>query len=412
MLVEAPVSVLRVEAQGLEEPERRPAMGQHPGLRHDLVVLGVRPRVPRDPAPDAVLGDAGSAILHDRADRDVEPSAGSRRAGGRQVADRSAVRASGGVLEVGDQLHRPDLGCARHAPAREQRAEDVPEGAPLPELGRDGRGQLPHRLEPLRLEHLAPPNRPDARHPSEIVPQQIHDHRVLGALLDRTAQPRADRLVLREPATARRGALHRLGRDRAPVDPEEQLRGGREDAVPAEVEVRRVGTALRVAEVAIEALRVAGDAGAEPEREVDLIGVARRDVVMDPLDRGVVRLAIDRRSPGACRWRRRLVRRSRERRFLARLEQGEPCERELGERIGFGPRPDPQRRVEARSCFVGHHPGDPEPPSRGRLRGVHDAGYLRRSACFQHADRLHQAEARLGAAQVVEARLDHALHDT
>src|SRR5439155_16329065 len=118
-------------------------------------------------------------------------------------------------------------------------------------------------------------------------------------------------------------------RDRAPVDPEEQLRGGREDAVPTEVEVRRVGTALRVAEVAVEALRVAGDAGTESEREVDLIGVARRDVFMDPPDRRVVRPAIDRRSPGARRWGRRLVGRGRERGLLARLEQREPCEREL-----------------------------------------------------------------------------------
>ena len=133
---------------------------------------------------------------------------------------------------------------------------------------------------------------------------------------------------------------------------------------------------------------------------------------MDPLDRRVVCLAADRRGPDARRWRRRLLRRGRERGLLSRLEQREPCERQLGERITLGPGPDPQRRVETRRCLVGHHPGDPEPPSCGGLGGVHDGGDLRRSACFEHADRLHQAEARLGAAQVVEARLDHARHDT
>ena len=180
----------------------------------------------------------------------------------------------------------------------------------------------------------------------------------------------------------------------------------------AEVEVRRVGTALGVAEVAVEAL--GSPATVARRRSVKLtwyVSPAAMCSWIPAIAASYVSRSIegtqapdgggDGSSGGG-----------RQGRFLASLEQGEPREWEIGERIAVGRRPDPQRRVETRRCLVGHHPGHPEPARRGRLGGVDHGGHLRRSACFQHADRLHQPEARLGAAQVVEARLDHAGHDT
>ena len=87
-----------------------------------------------------------------------------------------------------------------------------------------------------------------------------------------------------------RGAVPFIGfvAIRSPVDPEEQLGGGRQDTEPAGVEIAGVGAPLREAKVPVQPPRVAVDAGAQPQREVDLVGVAGRDVLVDPADRRVV----------------------------------------------------------------------------------------------------------------------------
>ena len=91
---------------------------------------------------------------------------------------------------------------------------------------RHGRRELPDGLEALRLEHLGPPDRAGLRDPTEVVAEQVDDHRVLGAVLHGGGEPLADRVVLREPATPRRRALHRARGERVAVQTEEQLRRG------------------------------------------------------------------------------------------------------------------------------------------------------------------------------------------
>ena len=110
-------------------------------------------------------------------------------------------------------------------------------------------------------------------------------------------EPLALGVVLRGPATSRRGALHRSRGQPVAVQPEEQLRRRGHDAVAARVQVRAVGAALRVAEVAVETPLVAFDDRAQPERVVHLIRVARGDVLADLRDRQVVAGAVDGRHP-------------------------------------------------------------------------------------------------------------------
>ena len=92
--------------QCFEQSERRPARGQDPRLRHDLVVFGAGARVPGDAAADAVLGPAAPRILDDGADGDVEPRARPRGARGSEVAHAPAVDAARRILELGDDRHR------------------------------------------------------------------------------------------------------------------------------------------------------------------------------------------------------------------------------------------------------------------------------------------------------------------
>ena len=100
-------------------------------------------------------------------------------------------------------------------------------------------------------------------------------------ILDRPLQPVADRVVLRGEAAARRGPFHRPGLEHVAVDPEEQLRGCREHADAARVEVGAVGASLGEAEIAVQPARLAFQASSQPEGVVDLVRLARRDVLVD-----------------------------------------------------------------------------------------------------------------------------------
>ena len=169
---------------------------------------------------------------------------------------------------------------------------------------------------------------------------------------------------------ARRGALHRPGHDRAVAELEEQLGRGGEHAVAAEVEVRRVRAALRVAEVAVEASRVALHAGAQAHRVVDLVRLAGGDQLVDPptaasyRSRGVVGAHVpSRRPPGppSSRGSGRVV-------SSARSNIANHAERQRGERVLGVTGADHEGGVEAGRGLVAHEPGDPQtalrPPPR------------------------------------------------
>ena len=77
-----------------------------------------------------------------------------------------------------------------------------------------------HGLVGLHLHQRRHVHRPRLAHHRQVVAEQVDDHQVLGAGLGVGGQPDAQRLVLLGRATARRGALDRLGLER-PVGPDE-----------------------------------------------------------------------------------------------------------------------------------------------------------------------------------------------
>ena len=162
---------------------------------------------------------------------------------------------------------------------------------------RHGRREVPDGLVALDLEDVGPGDRAGPADAPEVVAQEIHDHRVLGAVLRGGQETLRDGAILRRPPAPRGGPLHRPGHDRAVAELEEQLGRGGEHAVAAEVEVGRVRPALGVAEVSVETPRIALHAGAQAHRVVDLVGVAGRDQLPDPADRRLVPLARGRRHP-------------------------------------------------------------------------------------------------------------------
>ena len=249
--------------------------------------------------------------------------------------------------------------------------------------------------------------------PAEVVAEQVHDHRVLRAVLRGGEQPVGGGAILLRPSSARRRSLHRPGHDRAAAALEEQLGRGGEHAVPAEVEVGRERPPLRVAEVAVQASRVALHPGAQAHRVVDLVGLARRDQLVDPLDGRLEPLAGSGGRPRAVGRRRNpVVAGQRQGGLLRALEHREPRERECGERVLGIPRPDHEGGVEAGRGLVAHEPGDPQAAPGRRLRRVEHGDDLTGARGLQHADRFHQPERRRGAGEVVEPRLEHARHDT
>ncbi len=166
-----------------------------------------------------------------------------------------------------------------------------------------------------------------------------------------------------------------------------------------------MGAALRVAEVAVETTLVALDGGAQPERVVHLVRVARGDVLADLRDGQVVAGAVDGRHPRV--GRRRLVARRGEHGLLPLLEHREPGERQPGEGIVGRTRTHDERRVEPGRGLVRHEPGDPQ-AARGRALGRRQRGQdVLRPHRLEDARGIGEAERGRLACQVVEPGLDH-----
>ncbi len=103
------------------------------------------------------------------------------------------------------------------------------------------------RPERLHGKQIRDGNAADLRNAPQIVAHQVHDHQVLGALLDVARQhPALVRIGLRR-ARARSRALHRTRRDNRPVLFDEQLRASRQHRHFAGIDDSRVGDALAAA---------------------------------------------------------------------------------------------------------------------------------------------------------------------
>ena len=136
----------------------------------------------------------------------------------------------------------------------------------------------------LQREQLRHPDGAGAAHPGEVVPQQIHDHHVLGPVLVALLQGAAERRVVHRAEAARAGALDRPGLDvpAVLVEPEEALRGGAHHLEPLEAEIGGEGRRIPAPEPAIQLERRLPERGLKALRQVRLKDVARDDVLPHP----------------------------------------------------------------------------------------------------------------------------------
>ena len=111
-----------------------------------LLVLGRRVGVGDEPAAGLQVGDPVVQEHRPQRDAGVEPDAGD------VVADHAGVEAAPVALELGDDLHRPHLGRARHGPGRERRPQQVPGADAVGDLAGDLGDEVRDVREPLDLE--------------------------------------------------------------------------------------------------------------------------------------------------------------------------------------------------------------------------------------------------------------------
>lgn len=159
-------------------------------------------------------------------------------------------------------------------------------------------------------EQLRRPHRTWTADAREVVPQQVHDHEVLGPLLGVRAEFGEPGVVVVRVAPARRRALHRPGGGLAVGHIQEQLGREREDPAVAGGDEAAVGHRLAGAQRAVERQRVAGIVEAKREGEVHLVEIAGGDQVQGPANPCGMRLAA-RAAPEAADRRRRRARRKR-----------------------------------------------------------------------------------------------------
>ncbi len=286
------------------------------------------------PLPTPKTRRAPGPVSDGRPDRHVEAGVAS----GRRPADRAGVDTPRRDLALPQDPHAAPLRRAGHGGTGEQGRHQL--GERRAAAGRHRGGHLEQRRIALHLEQRSDRDAADLGDAAEIVAQHVDDHDVLGAvLLGRLERGHLARVLLGR-AAARGRALHRPGRQRPPVTPEEELRRRGHDRETAEIEVGGVARPLHRHQPHEELERVLVERRQQGEREVRLVAVARRDPLVQPCD--------DRR-----------VARCGKRRLPARREAAGPA------RGGAARTPGARRRHPARRGAVHRHPA---PACRGRTR--------------------------------------------
>ena len=159
------------------------------------------------------------------------------------------------------------------------------------------RDELVHARVGLHLHQRRHLHGPRLAHHRQVVAQQVDDHQVLGAELGIRGQQAPQRLVAHRVRRARRGPLDRLGLDQAPAlgsSVTSAYRSGLElsshparagDIVLQEPGVRR---RVELTQPQVRRHRVQPADLVDPVGQVDLVAVARVQVLPDPLERGGV----------------------------------------------------------------------------------------------------------------------------
>src|SRR5947207_2668149 len=200
-------------------------LGERQRLEHGLrLVLGLpelacRIRVGHDP---------GASLHHDpvpahqrAADRD----------GGVQIRGTPAdVPHRAGIvpaplgLELVDDFHGAHLGRTRHGARGKAGLEHVERVVTVAQLSAHFAHEVLHVGVALDGEQVRDAHAAEPRHPPHVVPPQIHEHHVLGALLLVGAQLVGERVVLLAGAAARAGAGDGPDGDLAPLHPDQHFR--------------------------------------------------------------------------------------------------------------------------------------------------------------------------------------------
>ena len=145
----------------------------------------------------------------------------------------------------------------------------------------------------LHAHHLGDVHGADLRDLAEVVPSEIHEHHVLGAVLFALQEFPGQRVVLgaRGAAVTRSGnGAERHAPSRAP---NEDLRRGAGHRAIGKAEIEHVGRRIEHPERAIDVERRDRGRRFEPVRQDDLHDVARPNVLLRPLDGGAEVLLAD-----------------------------------------------------------------------------------------------------------------------
>ena len=245
-----------------------------PCLQHAFLELGARVG-PGGDSPAGADPDPVAADL-ERPDRHVQLEARHRA----RVADRARVGLAPGRLELGYHAHRLDLGRTGDRAGRERRAQQLGVADSFPKRALDARHQVPDAGRRARRRQLRHADAAVLAHAPEVVPHEVDDHHVLGAVLDRLGE--------RGPCTlaARRGPLDRLRQDLAAATAQEELGGEAAEGAPGAADEGGVAWGERPRRAREQVGRVALEARVEPQADVRLEDLTGRDPLAAGLDGG------------------------------------------------------------------------------------------------------------------------------
>ncbi len=305
----------------------------------------------------------------DGADRDVERHVAVKP----EVADGARVNAAPRALQLGDDLHRANLGRARDRAAgkrREDRVDGIRSGSEF--AGNFGDG-VPDGRVLLQRAQLVDTHGAGPADAPEVVALQIDDHQELGPVFFALQKLLGQRGVLRLGEPARTRSLDRSRHQPSTSQLQKKLRRGARDLLLGEVEKRAVWSRRARTQPPVELDRRARQIARETLGQVNLVHVARRDVLAHALHRRLKLRAgeIRARSTGGAR----LGNRSRARRAgQARLQTGQQC-------LGIAPTHLARDQVAAAFERVEHDDGFVEAPDHVGLAALGGRG----GRCGRHA---------------------------
>ena len=270
----------RLATQGFDQLQSGIAVTQEAGLQQAFLPLRRCCGIGDDAAADAHPACPVRRQFQ-RADGDIQTEIAARR----DPAEGPGVQAARLIFEFRNDLHGANFRRAGDRTTGKERQQNVIERDPG-HMRRDLRHHLPDGRIILDREQLLDLHAAARRHASQIVAQEVHDHQVLGPVLERFLQA-LGRLI------AGQRSLHRPGEQALAVLFQKQLRGKRDDAARVITEKATVAHRLPGAQPGIQGRRVAEPLKIQREGEIDLIAVAGRNVVADAVDRNSMPFFID-----------------------------------------------------------------------------------------------------------------------